>query len=196
LTNTIGNSDALEKPQSVNDSTTTGAMPAESRMQVRAEQPAQKVAWQGSANTIPAAWASESDAIFINFTTSNQSELSVPVRPGDVIMVPARGQVLVQGWVPNAGAYAITPGMTVLGAVTAAGGQLYSSSAVVLRAGPGGMKVRLPVNLSSIEKGQSPDIQVISGDVVIVERSLAGALPYTLSFILSKFGTGVYFPAF
>jgi hypothetical protein len=58
------------------------------------------------------------------------------------------------------------------------------------------MKVRLPVNLSSIEKGQSPDIQVISGDVVIVERSLAGALPYTLSFILSKFGTGVYFPAF
>jgi protein involved in polysaccharide export with SLBB domain len=165
-------------------------------MQVRAEQPAQKVAWQGSANTMPASWASESDAIFINFTASNQSELSVPVRPGDVIMVPARGQVLVQGWVPNAGAYAITPGMTVLGAVTAAGGQLYSSSAVVLRAGPGGTKVRLPVNLSSVEKGQSPDIQVISGDVVIVERSVVGALPYSLYFILSKFGMGVGIPLY
>jgi hypothetical protein len=86
--------------------------------------------------------------------------------------------------------------MTTLGAVTAAGGQLYSSSALVLRAGPDGKKVKLPVNLSSVEKGSSADVPVISGDVVIVQRSLAGAVPYSLYFLLSKFGTGMYFPAF
>jgi hypothetical protein len=174
-----------------------GAMAVEPRMQMRAEQPDQRAAAnRGESITTPASWASQNQAIFINFTTSDQGELNVPVRPGDVIMIPARGQVLVQGWVPNPGAYQITPGMTALGAVTAAGGQLYSSSAVVLRAGPDGKKVQLPVNLSGVEKGRTADVEVISGDVVIVERSLTGALPYSLNFLLSKFGTGVFFPAF
>jgi polysaccharide export outer membrane protein len=198
MANAIGNSDNLEKPPSENGSATMSAMAVEPRMQVRAEQSDQRAAsnWGESASTTPASWASQNQAIFINFTTSDQGELNVPVRPGDVIMIPARGQVLVQGWVPNPGAYQITPGMTALGAVTAAGGQLYSSSAVVLRAGPDGKKVQLPVNLSGVEKGRSADVEVISGDVVIVERSLLGALPYSLYFLLSKFGTGMYFPAY
>src|SRR5439155_19647769 len=35
----------------------------------------------------------------------NQQYLSLPVRPGDVIMVPSGGQVLVEGWVEKPGAY-------------------------------------------------------------------------------------------
>jgi protein involved in polysaccharide export with SLBB domain len=201
LSNAALTSSASEQPQSgYSGGTATGRMAVESRSQIGAEQPDQKAAanWGESAATTPTSWSAANDAIFINFTNSNQGELDVPVRPGDVIMVPARGQVLVQGWVPNAGAYSITPGMTVLGAVTAAGGQLYSSSAVVLRAGPDGRKVRLPVNLSSVEKGTGSDIPVVSGDVVIVERSAAGALPYSLYYLFSKLGigTGLYFPAF
>jgi len=197
LDSAIGSSDSLEKPPNENGSANMGAMAVEPRMQMRAEQPDQRAAAdRGESITTPASWASQNQAIFINFTTSDQGELNVPVRPGDVIMIPARGQVLVQGWVPNPGAYQITPGMTALGAVTAAGGQLYSSSAVVLRAGPDGKKVQLPVNLSGVEKGRTADVEVISGDVVIVERSLTGALPYSLNFLLSKFGTGVFFPAF
>jgi protein involved in polysaccharide export with SLBB domain len=193
LANAIGNSNNMEKPPSENGASTMSAMAVEPRMQVGAEQSDQRAGanWGQSAGTTPASWASQNQAIFINFTTSNEGELNVPVRPGDVIMIPARGQVLVQGWVPNAGAYQITPGMTALGAVTAAGGQLYSSSVVVLRAGPDGKKVQLPVNLSDVEKGRAADVEVISGDVVIVERSLAGALPYSLYFLLSKFGTGL-----
>ncbi|MBV8772141.1 MAG: hypothetical protein JO166_07415 [Deltaproteobacteria bacterium] len=118
------------------------------------------------------------------------------MRPGDLIIVPARGQVLVQGWVPNPGAYQITSGMTALGAVTAAGGQLFTSSAMVLRAGPAGEKIKLPVNLSKVESGQASDVQVQSGDVVIVERSVAGAVPYTLYFLLSRFGIGLPIPVY
>ena len=41
-------------------------------------------------------------------------------------MVAVCGQVLGQRWVPNPGAYSITPGMTASGAVRAASGELYS----------------------------------------------------------------------
>lgn len=198
LNKTLASLQPVEKPPSEVTVAATAATTAEQRVQVKAEQPDQNAAahWQGSSNAIPAALAPGSDAIFINVTGGNQSELAIPVRPGDVIMVPARGQVLVQGWVPNPGAYPITPGMTALGAVTAAGGELYSSSTVVLRAGRNGEKIKLPVDLSSVESGQASDVQVQSGDVVIVERSVVGAVPYALYFMLSKFGTGMMLPAF
>ena len=40
-------------------------------------------------------------------------------RAGDVIIVPAAGDVTVQGWVEKPGAYSISPGLTVLGAIAA-----------------------------------------------------------------------------
>lgn len=201
LTSAMAVSGALEKPQAADSSmlaSATSAIEAQPRIQQRAEKPAEKsdAGWQESGNSLPASWASANDAIFINFTSADQAELNVPVRPGDVIMVPARGSVLVQGWVPNPGAYPITPGMTALGAVTAAGGQLYSSSVLVLRAGPGGRKVQIPVDLSAVEKGKTADVPVVSGDVVIVQRSVVGAIPYGIYNLFNRFGTGLYFPAF
>jgi len=186
------------QPHAGGNVTATTATVAQQRIQVSAEQPDTKAAahWQGSGNVIPVALTQGTDPISINVTGGNQSDLAVPVRPGDVIMVPARGQVLVQGWVANPGAYPITPGMTALGAVTAAGGEMYSSAAEVLRAAPGGEKTKLPVDLSEVEKGEAADVQVQSGDVVIVQRTVLGAVPYSLYFLLSKFGTGMYLPMF
>ncbi|HLH77265.1 MAG TPA: polysaccharide biosynthesis/export family protein [Candidatus Binataceae bacterium] len=167
---------------------------AEPRLQMTAEVGDKNAtsAWSGPNLS---AFAAGTDPIFIN-ATGDQSDLSIPVRPGDLIMVPARGQVLVQGWVATPGAYQITPGMTALGAVTAAGGELYSSDAVVLRATPNGEKVKLPVDLSKVEKGEAQDVQVQSGDVVIVQRSVIGAVPYSLYFLVSHFATGMMLPAF
>ena len=98
---------------------------------------------------------------------------------------------MVQGWVRTPGAYRITSGMTVLGAVTAAGGQMFSSSATLLRAGSGGNKVEFPVDLSAVESAKGPDVQVQSGDVVLVNRSAAGAVPYMFYSLYSHFGTAV-----
>ena len=55
----------------------------------------------------------------------HQVYLSLPVRPGDTIMVPGGAQVLVEGWVDKPGAFKMTPGLTVSGAVAAAGGALF-----------------------------------------------------------------------
>jgi protein involved in polysaccharide export with SLBB domain len=132
------------------------------------------------------------DPIVINLSTAaGQRDLNIPARPGDVIIVPAQGQVMVKGWVQNPGAFQITPRMTVLGAVTAAGGQMFSSSAVILRTSNDGGQVEIPVDLSAIEKRQSPDVPVQAGDVVIVNKSVAGAVPYALYELFNKFGTGL-----
>jgi protein involved in polysaccharide export with SLBB domain len=117
--------------------------------------------------------------------------LAIPARPGDVLIVPAGGSVMVQGWVRTPGAYAISPGMTVLGAVTAAGGEMFSSSVTLLRARPGGRKAATSLDLAAIEGARGSDMAVQSGDVVLVNSSTTGAVPYFFYSLFKKFGTGI-----
>src|SRR5262249_19572530 len=109
----------------------------------------------------------QSDPIQIDLSSARGSKdfVDLPARPGDVIIVPASGEVMVQGWVVNPGAFKITPDMTALGAITAAGGEQFSSSATVLRTGEDGDKVQIPINLSRVKSGNEPDVPVQSGDV-------------------------------
>ncbi len=117
--------------------------------------------------------------------------LELPARPGDVIIVPAAGEVTVQGWVDKPGAFAITPGMTVLGSIAAAGGALFSHSATLLREQSDGRKADLSLDLAKLKRGEEPDIPVKGGDVVVVERSVTGAVPYSLYFMVQKLGLGI-----
>jgi len=124
-------------------------------------------------------------------TAGPERYLEMPVHPGDVLFVPAAGSVSVQGWVDKPGLFPITPGMTVLGSVAAAGGALYTSSATLVRPQQGSRQHEISLNLSRIKTGQDPDVRVRGGDVIIVERSVAGAVPYSLYFIINKIGLGV-----
>ena len=114
-----------------------------------------------------------------------QRYLEMYARAGDVVIIPAAGQVTVQGWVDKPGAYNVTPGLTALGAIAAAGGANFTRSATILRETDGG-KLQIPLNLSKIEDGEASDVGVQSGDVVIVEKSAIGAVPYSLYFLLNK----------
>jgi protein involved in polysaccharide export with SLBB domain len=125
---------------------------------------------------------------------SDQHYLNLPAKAGDVILVPAAGQVTVQGWVDKPGSFPITNGMTALGAIASAGGALFTSSATLLREQENGVKSSIPLNLSMIKQGQESDPEVHGGDVVMVERSAAGALPYSLYTIVSKMGIGIPIP--
>lgn len=120
--------------------------------------------------------------------------LGIPTRPGDVIIVPAAGEVMVQGWVNKPGAFRITSGMTILGAVSAAGGASFSTSAELIRVDAEGKRVATQFNLTDLANGTEDEVSVQSGDVVIVEPSIAGAIPYTFLQILNHFGSGIYFP--
>jgi protein involved in polysaccharide export with SLBB domain len=126
-------------------------------------------------------------------TTSAQDQryLELPARPGDVVLIPAAGQVTVQGWVDKPGAFMISPGMTVLSSIAAAGGAVFTNSATLLRQQDDGRKMDVRFNLAKVKRGEQPDMQVQSGDVVVVERSPVGAIPYTLYFLVQKVGIGV-----
>ena len=111
--------------------------------------------------------------------------LEMFARAGDIIIIPAAGQVTVQGWVDKPGAYNVTPGLTALGAIAAAGGANFTRSATILRETDAG-KLQIPLDLSKIKDGQATDVGVESGDVVIVEKSYLGAIPYSGYFLLNK----------
>ncbi len=122
--------------------------------------------------------------------------LGLPARPGDALIVPVAGQVMVEGWVQNPGAFAITPGMTLLGAVSAAGGPVFSWWAELIRTDANGGKIITRYTLSRLESGQEPDPMVDSGDVVLVEKTLIGAIPYGLYSLFGHFGTGLALPVY
>ncbi|HVB83071.1 MAG TPA: polysaccharide biosynthesis/export family protein [Candidatus Binataceae bacterium] len=128
------------------------------------------------------------------FHSANERYLELPVRMGDVIIVPVAGDVTVQGWVEKPGSFKITRGMTVLSAIAAAGGALFTSSATLLREQGNDTKLAIPLNLSRIKDGTERDVSLQGGDVVVVERSAAGAIPYTAYFLINKMGWGI-FPA-
>jgi protein involved in polysaccharide export with SLBB domain len=146
-------------------------------------------------DTVPDQLPADIHPITIDLSQKNAiNELALPARPGDTLIVPAAGEVTVAGWVQNPGAYKITPGMTALGAVSAAGGALFSMSAQILRTSDHNQRQSIPINLRQVQKGYEPDIPVRSGDVVLVDRSVLGAIPYALYEVFTKFGTGLYLP--
>jgi polysaccharide biosynthesis/export protein len=131
---------------------------------------------------------------------AGQQYLPLPVRPGDVIMVPGSGEVLVQGWVGKPGAYKITPGLTLMGAVAAAGGPLFPadlSAISMIRSGKQGEKQSHVVNLDKVKRGEEPDMTVQEGDVIEVTSSTPKLIPYGMyRFFTSIFHIGAGLPLF
>ena len=116
----------------------------------------------------------------------------IPVRPGDVIIVPASGSVLVQGWVRTPGAYPITPGLDRIWSDYRrrwSDVQFNCSTFAgrIIRANARNMNSISPKS-NTVEQ---QDIQVESGDVVVVNKSATGALPYGVYFLAEHFGTGI-----
>jgi polysaccharide export outer membrane protein len=124
-----------------------------------------------------------------------QLYLSLPARPGDVLLVPGSGEVFVQGWVAKVGSYKVGPGLTVSGAVAAAGGPLFAadtSAVQVIRTGKGGERISLQADLEKIKGGEQADILVRDGDVVEVLASAPKLVPYSIyRFITSTISIGV-----
>ncbi len=122
--------------------------------------------------------------------------LEMPVMPGDTIYVPRAGQVTVVGWVYYPKVIQITPGLTVLGAVSAAGGPLYAgdmTSVKVIRQGAYGQPTVFTVNLNRVKERAAPDIPVRANDVVEVGYSTLRLPGYAVYYALQ--GVFMWAPA-
>jgi polysaccharide export outer membrane protein len=102
-----------------------------------------------------------------------KSTLALNLSSGDLITVPAQDSVYVNGEVKSPGSYPLTSGLTVLRAISLAGGlsKFGSKGGVeILRNRGGGEPERIDVDLGDIEKGKKPDIPLAPGDVVKVGK--------------------------
>jgi polysaccharide export outer membrane protein len=121
---------------------------------------------------------------------SNQRYLNIQVRPGDTIYVPRAGAVTVIGWVYSPKTIDIRPGLTVLNAVSEAGGPLFagdSSRVKVLRQAPGEETKTLMVNLDDIKNARTPDLLVQANDVIDVPYSALKIPGYALYYGVQGF---------
>src|SRR5260370_23573925 len=89
--------------------------------------------------------------------TGGGTYLNMPVRPGDVIVVPGGGDVMVVGWVHRPGYFKVGSGLTVMGAIGAAGGPMYAAhtdDVTLIRSTPKGSKAGVPLKLKKISQGK------------------------------------------
>ena len=119
--------------------------------------------------------------------------INLPMRPGDVVVVPGGGNVMVVGWVQTPGYFQVGSGLTVLGAIGAAGGPMYAANTkdiTLIRSNKDGSKDSIPIDLDKISKGDESDLAVKANDVIDVPYSNVRIGPYVFYSILSRMGIG------
>jgi protein involved in polysaccharide export with SLBB domain len=121
--------------------------------------------------------------------SGNEHYINMPAEPGDIIIVPGGGNVMVTGWVQRPGYFQVGSGLTVLGAVGSAGGTMYAglpTHASLMRSNSKGNKVAITVDLTKIASGEAPDIPVVANDVIDVPYSDLRIGPYIVYSILTR----------
>lgn len=103
--------------------------------------------------------------------------LNCMVLPGDVITVPRAEMVYVVGAVRHPTGFMLIerPSMTVIEAVSMSEGLVQTAQAKrsrILRAVKNGEREEVPVNVSSILAGHSPDVALLPNDILVVPDSM------------------------
>lgn len=95
----------------------------------------------------------------------------VVLQSGDVLFVSAKRLYFITGEIARPGQYEISLGMTLLQAISQAGGVgKFASQAIEVHREVDGEKQILNFDLSHVRKGKIADPAVLAGDVVIVKR--------------------------
>jgi polysaccharide export outer membrane protein len=104
--------------------------------------------------------------------------LNVAVLPGDIVYVPAveKVRIFVTGAVKTPNLYEVprSEPVTVLKAVTLAGGttdRAAQSKVQIIRTGPDGKRITIPVNLKRVKRGKDEDPVLQRDDLVLVPES-------------------------
>ena len=112
--------------------------------------------------------------IYLDNSKGGRKYANLPMRPGDTLFIPEAGQVSVVGWVYHPSVLPARPGLTALGAVSAAGGMMYASdpsSVKILRREADNQTRVIHVDLAAVQRSEAPDVALEGNDVVDVGYS-------------------------
>jgi len=104
-----------------------------------------------------------------------------PAYPGDVVSIAPAGSVLVDGWVEKPGSYPISRGLTVRGALAAAGGHSFPADrrhVAVKRVLASGEDRSFLIDIEAVAEGLVPDVPVTDGDVIRLSASPGRLVPW------------------
>lgn len=105
--------------------------------------------------------------------SSNFEKVNIPIRDGDVINVTRSegSRFYVQGEVAKPGQYDLERGMTVLKAISVAGGfGKFANKKVMIKTVKDGKEINREVDVGKIERGKSPDVPITGGDIIVVPK--------------------------
>jgi polysaccharide export outer membrane protein len=109
--------------------------------------------------------------------------LRIPVRGGDVILVPQSGEVYVDGWVNKPGAFSVKRASTLSEAIVNAGDLHFAASSGPLtlqRADADGEVKTYRIDYHRIVTGQDPDLPLDTGDKIHVASNPVKVVPWTV----------------
>jgi polysaccharide export outer membrane protein len=104
-----------------------------------------------------------------------KTDANILLHHGDVVTLNQREAFYIRGEVARPGPYYIDRGMTILKAISVAGGlsQFANRKEIqLLRSGTGTIQQKTLVNLKAIEDGHKEDISLLPNDIIIVPRRI------------------------
>lgn len=115
---------------------------------------------------------------------NGNSELNVVMKPGDVIYVPAAGNVYIEGAVGRSGAYPIQKDLTTISQILISAGGVApygdaSNIKLIRFLGDGNREIK-NIDLNKIQSGEVEDILVRDRDALIVGYSTSKRILYGL----------------
>ncbi len=115
------------------------------------------------------------EARVLSFSTgkvmSGEEGHSFEIKTGDVVSVSAKQLFFITGEVRSPGQYEIARGMTLMQAISKAGGKSkFASQSVEIHRDIKGEKKILEFDVHDIRKGKMKDPSIAAGDVIIVKR--------------------------
>lgn len=112
------------------------------------------------------------DALF----SRNNEEANIPLHSGDIVTIAERKAFYIKGEVVRPGSYFIETGMSLLKALSIAGGltQFANRREIeILRSRPGnGRQEKIVINIKDVESGKHEDIPLLPDDLINVPRRI------------------------
>jgi polysaccharide export outer membrane protein len=107
--------------------------------------------------------------------SQDNQEANLLLQHGDIVAVGERELFYIRGEVARPGPYQFESGMTILKAISYAGGFTQFANrkqADILRSAGKGVQGKITVNVKAIEEGKKEDLPLRPGDTVIVPRRI------------------------
>lgn len=105
--------------------------------------------------------------------SEQKAALSLELRSGDIVTATSTQFFFISGEVKKPGSYPVSSGLTILKAISVAGGLTKfggKGKVEILRKRPSGGTQRIKVDLGNIERGKKPDVPLEAEDIIKVGK--------------------------